>query len=75
MATAAKHGEEMLRAGFTVGQVVQDYGDVCECLTDLAVGLGSPIASEEFRTLNRCLDEAIGAAVTEFLRCASNHCR
>jgi signal transduction histidine kinase len=68
MATAAKHGEEMLRAGFTVGQVVQDYGDVCECLTDLAVGLGSPIASEEFRTLNRCLDEAIGAAVTEFLR-------
>src|SRR6266403_577394 len=68
MATAAKHGEEMLRAGFTVGQVVQDYGDVCECLTDLAVELGSPIASEEFRSLNRCLDEAISAAVTEFLR-------
>ncbi len=68
MATAAKHGGEMLRAGFTIGQVVQDYGDVCECLTDLAVEIGSPIASEDFRTLNHCLDEAIGAAVTEFLR-------
>jgi len=68
MDTAAKHGGEMLRAGFTIGQVVHDYGDVCECLADLAMELGSPMAPGEFRTLNRCLDEAIGAAVTEFLR-------
>lgn len=67
-ATATKHGGEMLRSGFTIGQVVHDYGDVCECLTDLAVELGSPIATEEFRTLNHCLDEAIAVAVTEFLR-------
>ena len=68
MATAAKHGGEMLRAGFTIGQVVHDYGDVCECLTDLVIELRSAMAPSEFRTLNRCLDEAIGAAVTEFLR-------
>jgi len=67
MAMATKHGGEMLRAGFTIGQVVHDYGDLFECLAHLAIELGSPMAPGEFRTLNRCLDEAIGAAVTEFL--------
>jgi hypothetical protein len=33
-ATATKHGDEMLRLGFTVGQVVHDYGDVCHAVTD-----------------------------------------
>src|SRR6185436_3840298 len=28
-ASATKHGNEMLRMGFGVGQVVHDYGDVC----------------------------------------------
>ena len=28
-ATATKHGEDLLSQGFTVSQVVHDYGDVC----------------------------------------------
>ena len=34
---AAIHGAELLRRGFTVDQVVHDYGDVCQCVTALAV--------------------------------------
>jgi hypothetical protein len=45
---------------------VHDYGDVCQSITDLAVELGAPIATDDFRTLNRCLDNAIAGAVTEF---------
>jgi signal transduction histidine kinase len=65
---AALHGGELRRAGFTVAQVVHDYGDLCQAVTELAIELDSPISVDEFRTLNRCLDEAIAQAVTEFAR-------
>jgi signal transduction histidine kinase len=66
--TAAKHGNELLRHGFTVDQVVHDYGDLCQAITELAVEREAPVTTEEFRTLNRCLDNAIANAVTEFGR-------
>lgn len=63
---AAQHGRELLQHGFTVDQVVHDYGDLCQAITDLAFELNVPIEIDEFRTLNRCLDNAIANAVTEF---------
>jgi signal transduction histidine kinase len=54
--------------GFTVSQVVHDYGDVCQTITELAVDKKAAISAEEFHTLNRCLDTAIAAAVTEYGR-------
>ncbi len=46
--------------------MVHDYGDLCQAITDLAVERDVPFATPEFRTLNRCLDNAIADAVTEF---------
>jgi len=66
--TAILHGHDLLLQGFTVSQVVHGYGDVCQAITELAVELNAPIASDDFRTLNRCLDDAIAGAVTEFGR-------
>jgi len=63
---AARHGFELLQHGFTVDQVVHDYGDLCQAITDLAFERGESIDIDEFRTLNRCLDNAIAGAVTEF---------
>ncbi|MEZ0276108.1 MAG: sensor histidine kinase [Roseimicrobium sp.] len=63
---AARHGGDLLRRGFTVEQVVHDYGDLCQSITDLAFELNEPVEVDEFRTLNRCLDNAIAMAVTEF---------
>jgi signal transduction histidine kinase len=63
---AARHGGELLRMGFTVGQVVHDYGDICQSVTELALERVAPITTAEFRTLNRCLDDAIANAVTEY---------
>ena len=57
-----------MASGFTVGQVVHAYGDVCQAITDLAVETAAPIATDDFRTLNRCLDDAIASAVTGFGR-------
>jgi hypothetical protein len=63
---AALHGAELLRQGFSVDQVVHDYGDVCQSVTALAVEQEVPISTDEFRTLNRCLDNAIADAVASF---------
>ncbi len=65
---STQHGRDLLRQGFTVSQVVHDYGDVCQSVTDLAMETDAPIATDEFRTLNRCLDDAIAGAVTEHAR-------
>jgi signal transduction histidine kinase len=66
--SAIKHGHELLRQGFTVSQVVHDYGDVCQAITELAGELNAPISTDYFRTFNRCLDDAIAGAVTEYGR-------
>ena len=64
--SAMEHGHDLLLQGFTISQVVHDYGDVCQSVTDLAVETKAPISSEDFRTLNRCLDDAIAGAVSEY---------
>lgn len=64
--TAALHGAEMLKLGYSVDQVVHDYGDVCQAATELAIEQHVVIATEEFRTLNRCLDDAIADAVASY---------
>jgi signal transduction histidine kinase len=63
---ARRHGQELLRHGYTFDRVVHDYGDLCQAITDLAVENQVPIKVDEFRTLNRCLDNAIADSVTEF---------
>ena len=66
--TAARHGRELLQNGFTIAEVVHDYCDLRQTITEVAVEHAATIGVEEFRTLNRCLDDAIAEAVTEFGR-------
>lgn len=65
-AAATRHGRELSQNGFTLDQVVHDYGDLCQAVTELASELNAPIETEEFRILNLCLDNGIADAVTEF---------
>jgi len=64
--SATAHGRQLWELGYTVDQVVHDYGDLCQAISDLAVERDAPFSINEFRTLNRCLDNAIASAVTEF---------
>ena len=64
--SAARHGSELLDRGFSVEQVVHDYGDLCQAITELATEERESVGADEFRTLNGCLDDAIAGAVTEF---------
>jgi signal transduction histidine kinase len=66
--SALQHGHDLWLQGFTVSQVVHDYGNICQAITELAVELDTPISVDDFRMLNRSLDDAIAGAVTEFGR-------
>jgi signal transduction histidine kinase len=66
--SAGKHGGELLGRGFSIGQVVHDYGDTCQAITEVAIEKKVAIGPDEFQTLNLCLDNAIASAVTEFNR-------
>jgi hypothetical protein len=64
--TAGQHGADLVAKGFTVAQVVHDYGDICQAITQAAVEKKAAITAQEFETLNLCLDNAIAGAVTKF---------
>jgi hypothetical protein len=66
--TAKQHGHDLLRQGFTVSEVVHNYGDICQATTEMALELSAPISTEDFRVLNLCLDDAIASAVTQYGR-------
>jgi len=64
--SATLHGAASFEAGFTIGQVVHGYGDICQAVTELADELGALIPAAQFKALNMCLDIAIAEAVTEY---------
>jgi signal transduction histidine kinase len=66
--SAGKHGGEALAKNFSVAQLVHDYGDLCQAVTEAAVVKQVEISAKDFQTLNACLDDAIAGAVTEFSR-------
>jgi hypothetical protein len=66
--SAVLHGHDLLLQGLSVSQVVHDYGDVCQSITELAVEANAPILADDFRMLNGCLDVAIAGAVTQYGR-------
>jgi signal transduction histidine kinase len=65
---ATRHGRDLLKMGFTVAQVVHDYGGVRQAVTELADETSAPISANEFHIFNQCLDDAIAQAVTEYSR-------
>jgi hypothetical protein len=64
--TAQQHGQDLRRHGAAVAEAVYDYGDVCQTITEMAGQRAIPISADDFHALNRCVDDAMAAAVTAF---------
>lgn len=64
--SAALQGRAMQELGFSVGDVVHSYGDICHAIVELALQQALSFEVAEYRLLNRCLDNAIASAVAEF---------
>lgn len=66
LASAATHGKEFLRLGYSLSHVVHAYGSMCQAITELATMKSANITALEFNILNGCLDVGIASAVSEF---------
>jgi hypothetical protein len=64
--TASARGIVALGRGLTVEHAIHDYGDLCGVVTELAIDRNAPISIKEFVTLDRCLDDAVACAMTEW---------
>lgn len=67
-ASASTHGGELHEQGFSVDEVIRNYGSVCQAVTTLASETNESITASEFRCMNFCLDDAIANAVLAFFR-------
>jgi len=65
--TANLDGDELFEQGYSVGEVVHGYGDICQVITELAMEMNASVTVREFRTFNRLLDNAIADAVSSFV--------
>lgn len=63
---AHQHGIELSQNGYPIDLLVHHYGDICQAVTELAMEHAAPISTNEFRILNRSLDDAIAEAVTAY---------
>jgi signal transduction histidine kinase len=63
--TARVHGRRRLRLGFTMTELVHDYGALCQAITTLAEE-SSAIRPHEYQILSQALDTAIAEAVSEY---------
>lgn len=64
--TAGLHGAELFKLGYSLAQVVHDYGDLCQAITEAALEKNASITVDEFHTFNRLLDNSIASAVSAF---------
>lgn len=64
--SAVRRGIESSRLGYTISQVVQGYGALCQAITQYLEDHNQPISNREFNRLNLCLDTAIAQAVSSF---------
>lgn len=60
------HGEQRLKDGFDIEEVVAEYNILRGCIHDLAEANGLSLAGQAFHILNRVLDGAIGIAVKAY---------
>lgn len=56
---------EILASGFTISDILRDFGTVCDVIADLTFEKRAPIAMSEFQALDLSLDDAIAEAITE----------
>ena len=66
--TAAGHGGQRLRLGFSLDAVVHEYDALREVIEDTALDAGIALSFDETRCLTRSMTAGIAAAVTEYAR-------
>jgi hypothetical protein len=67
-ATAAEHGEQRLRLGFSIEAVIREYGALRDAIVATARAAGVQITFRELQVLSNAIVSGIAHAVTEYTR-------
>jgi signal transduction histidine kinase len=67
-ASSGRRGLDLLREGFTIAQVVHDYGVVFETIVQLSLEIGPPLSGDDHLALDRCHCVAVAEAVSQYAR-------
>ncbi|MEJ7599469.1 MAG: sensor histidine kinase [Kofleriaceae bacterium] len=67
-ATAAHHGEQRLRLGFSLDTVVREYGALRDAIVDVARRDGGTVTFDELQRVFECIITGIARAVSEYAR-------
>ena len=65
---ATQYGGRLFGLGFTIAELVHAYGAVCQAVMEVGGQRGASFIPEDYELLNRILDVAIAAAVSEHQR-------
>ena len=65
---AEEHGEQRLRLGFDVAEVVREYGALHECILELAAGAGLVVSVRDQEVVVKFLNAGIADAVSQYVR-------
>jgi hypothetical protein len=60
------HDGDFFSEGATLTDVVRDYENVCQAVSELAVEHGVAIAAADHQTTVRCLDDTVSAALASY---------
>lgn len=69
---ATSYGGLVFKRGLTVEELVRVYGSIREAVTTVGREINISFSSRDFEVLNRVLDTAISASVTEYQRQKAN---
>ncbi|HZL19497.1 MAG TPA: sensor histidine kinase [Polyangia bacterium] len=67
-AQAEEHGEQRLRLGFDVAEVVREYGALHECILQIAGEAGLAVSLRDQEVVARLLNAGIAAAVFQYVK-------
>jgi signal transduction histidine kinase len=65
--TAEEHGEQRLRLGFDVAEVIREYGLLHECILQLAEEAGLALCHHEQEVIAKGLNAGIASAVAQYV--------
>jgi len=65
---AEEHGEQRLRLGFDVAEVVREYGALHECILEIAAAAGLVVSVRDQEVVVKFLNAGIADAVSQYVR-------
>ncbi len=65
---AEEHGEQRLRLGFDVAEVVREYGALHECILEIAAAAGLVVSARDQEVVVKFLNAGIADAVSQYVR-------